>query len=122
MLAHSIRITDRTAYEFYRAEAVTLELYRATSDWLYIVEAKEGPVYDDEIHVIHRKAVPGRFATLGAGMVGLTLAAANAEQAVKAWLEEDERRAKAEDLVMRRNDPGDPLYWAGDFAEAGSEG
>ncbi len=111
MLADTLKLSHRVAFEFFHAEDAALELYRVTPDWYYIVVACCFDHYADAFRVINRKAVTGRFADLEEGMAALHAMADGYDGELAAMLESEQREAEAEDFIMRRNDPFDPVYW-----------
>lgn len=117
MLTYSHRISDRAAFEFYRMYEARLELYRAAADWFYIIEAHTPDHLPEDMPVIIRRAMPGKYASEAEGVAAVVAYAETVEQELRFRLEDWAREAAAEDLRERRNDPGDVLYWANAFEE-----
>jgi len=121
MLTYSHRISDRAAFEFYRMYESRLELYRAAAEWFYIIEAHTPDHLPEDMPVIVRRALPGKYASEAEGVAAVVVYADAVEQELRFQLEDWAREAAAEDLRERRTDPCDPLFWASAYAEDWTE-
>lgn len=111
MLADHIKLSNRTAFEILQAEDAAVEVYRVTAHWYYIAVARCFDHWAEDVRVIHRRHIPGRFTTLHEAIDAMKATADSYDAELAAMLETERREAKAEDYLMRRNDPFDPLYW-----------